>query len=53
MSFYIPHERERSSGSQEKQTFQILFALLILAISLGHLSLKRLLLYTDSVGNLG
>ena len=22
-SFYIPHERERTSGSQEKQTFQI------------------------------
>ena len=26
ISFYIPHERERTSGSQEKQTFQI-FAL--------------------------
>ena len=23
ISFYIPHERERTSGSQEKQTFQI------------------------------
>ena len=22
ISFYIPHERERTSGSQEKQTFQ-------------------------------
>ena len=22
-SFYIPHERERTSGSQEKQTFKI------------------------------
>ena len=28
ISFYIPHERERTSGSQEKQTFQI-FSLLL------------------------
>ena len=25
ISFYIPHERERTSGSREKQTFQVLW----------------------------
>ena len=27
-SFYIPHERESTSGSQEKQTFSVLLKLL-------------------------
>ena len=28
ISLYIPHERERTSGSREKQTFHIFWALL-------------------------
>ena len=27
ISLYVPHERERTSGSQEKQTFQIIIPL--------------------------
>ena len=37
ISLYLPHERERTSGSREKQTFHIFWALLKLPFKIGDL----------------
>ena len=42
-SLYVPHKRERTSGSQEKQTLHPFFALLKLPFNTGDLYLERLL----------
>ena len=35
INLYLPHERERTSGSREKQTFHIFWALLKLPFKIG------------------
>ena len=37
INLYLPHERERTSGSREKQTFHIFWALLKLPFKIGDL----------------
>ena len=37
INLYLPHERERTSGSREKQTFYIFWALLKLPFKIGNL----------------
>ena len=37
LNLYLPHERERTSGSREKQTFHIFWALLKLPFKIGDL----------------
>ena len=37
INVYLPHERERTSGSREKQTFHIFWALLKLPFKIGDL----------------
>ena len=43
INLYLPHERERTSGSPEKQTFHIFWALLKLPFNIVDLYLERLL----------
>ena len=43
INLYLPHERERTSGSREKQTFHIFWALLKLPFNIVDLYLERLL----------
>ena len=43
INLYLPHERERTSGSREKQTFHIFLALLKLSFNIVNLYLERLL----------
>ena len=43
INLYLPHERERTSGSREKQTFHLFFALLKLSFNIVDLYLERLL----------
>ena len=43
INLYLPHERERTSGSREKQTFHIFWALLKLPFKIVDLYLERLL----------
>ena len=42
-SLYVPHKRERTSGSREKQTLHPFFALLKSPFNTGDLYLERLL----------
>ena len=43
IDLYLLHERERTSGSREKQTFHLFFALLKLSFNIVDLYLERLL----------
>ena len=43
INLYLPHERERTSGSREKQTIHIFLALLKLSFNIVNLYLERLL----------
>ena len=43
INLYLPHERERTSGSREKHTFHLFWALLKLSFNIVDLYLERLL----------
>ena len=43
INLYLPHERERTSGSREKQTFHLFLALLKRSFNIVDLYLERLL----------
>ena len=43
ISLYLPHERERTSGSREKQTFHIFWALLKLPFKSGDLFMTTII----------
>ena len=42
INLYLPHERERTSGGREKQTFRLFLALLKLSFNNVDLYLERL-----------
>ena len=53
INLYLPHERERTSGSREKQTFHLFLALLKLSFNIVDLYLERLLPQARISGHLG